>query len=606
MSSTNLTGSGAGAMPKILKDINERIERAAADDEAKKAAAAERKAAKKSAAQQAASDAVTRTVLTAEPSKSVSATVTLAPIPAAVNEPVIPGANEPAPVTPGGILMAPGAVRPSTAGEMALLESMARAQDDFKALPPEQREAHAKAGGFTPESWALLEDVSRDFVFVSAGRTAYAYERATGIEHGDKGFAQVVRNRYGVITLVDAEGKEQTASLGKTWWENEFSHKRIITKIVMEPTGWSACEDAERRPNILNLWHIHKQAMAAPDMTAKHEDIAPLLEHLMYIADGDEVVVAYFLCWLAQLYQTPEIKIPSAILMYSKYGGVGKSMLFKLLAAVFGHSMVGNCSGRALTKSFDDVTENKRLLMINEVAKSEKADGYEHFKNMISEEQTSFEGKGRAAKDIVNITHFIITTNNLDALPLMQGDRRIAVFMCNAEPKPADYYVRMHAWMAGPGPSLVAGVLAQWQFPANWNPHAPVPQTDATRTLQDAAQGGLHELVKELVEDFRPPFDRDLIAIDSAVVQLNELYPTLSKAANRTSLGKVLKAICGEPEQLRIRRREDGSTPNVRVYLLRNAMKWRSHATPEQRRAHIDHGVRVFPVQNQPEVASHD
>ncbi|MNP50427.1 hypothetical protein D3C76_1446920 [compost metagenome] len=108
------------------------------------------------------------------------------------------------------------------------------------------------------------------------------------------------------------------------------------------------------------------------------------------------------------------------------------------------------------------------------------------------------------------------------------------------------------------------------------------------------------------MEDFRPPFDRDLIAIDSAVVQLNELYPTLSKAANRTSLGKVLKAICSEPEQLRIRRREDGSTPNVRVYLLRNAMKWRSHATPEQRRAHIDHGVRVFPVQNQPEVASHD
>ncbi|GHS81480.1 hypothetical protein PAGU2196_23140 [Pseudomonas sp. PAGU 2196] len=505
----------------------------------------------------------------------------------------------------GGILLAPGAIRPSTPGERALLESMVHAQDDFKALPPEQREAHAKASGLTPDSYALLEDVSRDFVFVTSGRVSYAYERATGIEHGDKGFAQLVRKRYGYITPLDPEAKEQRMSLGKIWWEGEFPHKRVVSSIVMEPTSLTACQDAERRPEVLNLWHIRKLTMAAPDMNATCGDVAPLLEHLMYIADGDEVVVSFFLNWMAQLYQTPEIKIPSAILMYSKFGGVGKSMLYKLLAAVFGHSMVGNCSGRALTKSFDDVTEHKRVLVINEVARSEKADGYEHFKNMISEEDTSFEGKGRAAKDIKNITHFVVTTNNLDALPLMQGDRRVAAFMCNAQPKPADYYVKLHAWMEGPGPSLVAGVLARWTFPADWNPHAPVPQTDATRTLQDAAQGGLHELVKELVEDFRPPFDRDLIAVDSAVIQLNELYPTLSKAANRTSLGKVLKAICGEPEQLRIRRREDGSTPNVRVYLIRNARQW-SLATPEQRGAHIADGSRMFPVQNQPEVASHD
>ena len=563
-------------------------------------------------------------VLSVEPSKTITASVTLAPIPTAANEPVAVAQPVPSgtirfgvdkvqlqatqqpplqsdPATSGGILMAPGAVRPSTPGERALLESMAAAQDDFKALPPEQREAHAKRSGFTADSWALLEQVSRDFVFVSAGRASYAYERETGIEHGDKGFAQVVRKRFGVITLVDTEGKEQTASLGKTWWENEFTHKRIVTKIVMEPTSLSAVADAERQPDTLNLWHQRKKTMCPPNLDATHEDIKPLTDHLMYIADGDAVVVEFFLNWLAQLYQKPETKIPSAILMYSKFGGVGKSMLFKLLAAVFGPSMVGNCSGRALTKSFDDVTENKRLLVINEVAKSEKADGYEHFKNMISEEQTSFEGKGRAAKDIVNITHFVVTTNNLDALPLMQGDRRIAVFMCNAQPKPADYYVKLHAWMAGPGPSLVAGVLAQWQFPADWNPHAPVPQTEATRTLQNAAQGGLHELVKELVEDFRAPFDRDLIAVDSAVIQLNTLYPTLSKAANRTSLGKVLKAICGEPEALRVA----SSKHPVRLYLLRNAKQWRV-ATPEQRSAHIVDGVRVFPVQDQPEVVNHD
>lgn len=590
---SSITGSPASASPSLF-DL---IKNATGQDPRQPRARSTAKTITASASLSIPAPANEPTILPAVPIKVLTFGAQALEIQAVQLQPV-----QPAAVTPGGILMAPGAVRSSTPGELALLESMAHAQDDFKALPPEQREAHAKASGFTPESYALLEQVSRDFVFVSAGRTSYAYERGTGIEHGDKGFCQLVRKRYGCVSPLDPEAKEQRMSLGKIWWEGDFHHKRVVSKIVMEPTALPAGEDAERRPEVLNLWHIRKLTMAAPDMSATHEDVAPLLEHLMFIADGDEVVVKFFLNWLATLYQKPEIKIPSAILMYSKFGGVGKSMLYKLLAAVFGPCMVGNCSGRALTKSFDDVTENKRVLVINEVAKSERADGYEHFKNMISEEDTSFEGKGRAAKDIKNITHFVVTTNNLDALPLMQGDRRVAAFMCNTQPKPAEYYVKLHAWMEGPGPALVAGVLAQWQFDASWNPHAPVPQTDATRTLQDAAQGGLHELVKELVEDCSAPFDRDLIAVDTAVVQLNTLYPTLSKAVNRTSLGKVLKAICGEPEALRVA----ASKHPIRLYLLRNAKQWRNLATPEQRRDHLHGGVRIFPVQNQPEVAHHD
>ncbi|MFP3380771.1 hypothetical protein SB767_31085, partial [Bacillus sp. SIMBA_069] len=89
------------------------------------------------------------------------------------------------------------------------------------------------------------------------------------------------------------------------------------------------------------LWHQRKKTMVPPKLDATLEDIKPLTDHLMYLADGDEVVVMYFLNWLATLHQRPEIKIPSAILFYSKLGGVGKSMLHKLLAAVFGPCMVG-------------------------------------------------------------------------------------------------------------------------------------------------------------------------------------------------------------------------------------------------------------------------
>jgi hypothetical protein len=78
-------------------------------------------------------------------------------------------------------------------------------------------------------------------------------------------------------------------------------------------------------------------------------------------------------------------------------------------------------------------------VFINEMARSEKADGYEHFKSQVSGEFIQFEGKGRASKEIRNIAHFIITTNHEDALPLMEKDGRIAVLRCLSDRREDSY-----------------------------------------------------------------------------------------------------------------------------------------------------------------------
>ncbi|MFT2161518.1 primase-helicase family protein [Pseudomonas putida] len=554
---------------------------------AEREAEAEAKRAKKATAQPEAP----RSVLSAVPSMTISASVTLAPIPEAVNEPSLLDRLISTPVNEFG----KGAAQ-QTMGKAATPVQSA----PTRKAPPSASEPGSKGPTIDPESREILRYISQDFVLINGQGAGVAYHIESGDMLSQKFFVKFCSKHYGDLTVTDANGKEERQPSGAIWWNWNDPLQRVARRLVMEPTSRP---EHEGDPTVFNLWYERKKSMCPPDMNATHEDIKPLTDHLMYIADGDTVVVMFFLNWLATLYQKPEIKIPSAILMYSKFGGVGKSMLHKLLAAVFGKCMVGSCSGRALTKTFDDVTEHKRLLMINEVTKSEKADGYEHFKNMISEEQTSFEGKGKAARDIVNITHYIVTTNNKDALPLMQNDRRIAVFMCNAAPMPDSYYRNLHKWMEGPGPAQVAGMLAQWDL-RGFDPYAPVPQTDATRALQEAARGDLHELVKELVEDGQAPFDRDIIVIDTAAIQLNTLFPAMKYPANRTSLAKVLKTICGcdKPDQLRVA----GSSSPVRVYLVRNAQVWRA-ATPEQRRNHLDTGMRMFSVQsNDGEVASHD
>ena len=423
------------------------------------------------------------------------------------------------------------------------------------------------------ESREILRYISQDFVMLTSGSREMAYHIDSGDLIGQKGFVKYCAKHYGDLVITLDDGKEERASAGAIWWSWDDPMQRVARRLVMEPTSKSEAED---NPEVFNLWHVRKKTMVPPKLDATIDDIAPLLDHLMYISDGDQTVVMFFLNWLATLYKTPEVKIPSGILMYSKFGGVGKSMLFKLLAKVFGPCMVGSCSGRALTKPFDDVTEHKRLLMINEMARSEKADGYENFKNMISEEQVSFEGKGRAAKDIKNITHYIVTTNNLGALPLMQGDRRIAVFMCNTERRPDAYYEALHRWLDGPGPALVAGVLANWQFPANWNPHAPVPQTEAAKAMQKEARGNLTVLIEELIQEGRPPFDRDFGRVMDLNVQLNTLYANSllrGISMNNRTLPQSLEII-GAKQRVIHHANAEGKAVTSRVWIWRDLHKW--------------------------------
>lgn len=447
------------------------------------------------------------------------------------------------------------------------------------------------------ESKEILRYISEDFVMLTRASSVVAYHVESGDELGKDGFKQYCSRHYGDIVLIEEKDGQQTqtrASAGDIWWAWNDPMRRVVRRIVMEPTSKPEGDD---NPEVFNRWHVLKATMAEPDYHATTDDIGILLRHLMYLSGDDAVGVAFFLNWLAQLYQTPEIKMPTAVLLYSKAGRVGKNLMQRLLTKVFGKPLVGGCTGKQLQKNFDDAVEHKRLVFINEIARSEKADGYENFKSQVSEEFTQFEGKGRASKEVRNITHYVVTTNHEDALPLMEGDGRIAVLRC-LEPRKEDaYYEELVAWIDGPGAPALANVLATWQFPAGWKPHAPVPQTAAAKAMQAAARDELEVLIAELVEAGTEPCERDIVTVDELCAKLNTLYSSsLRRPANRTSVGRALKAIGAEYCEKRIESPDGKTSPNRSFYLLRNKEQW-ANATPKQRADHLKDGKRLFAVQ---------
>src|SRR5213595_2834813 len=293
------------------------------------------------------------------------------------------------------------------------------------------------------EAKQLLQDISNEYIQYRGPNGTVAYHIQSGKTMPREAFVGFTSKHFGTINM-GTEEKEVKVSAGEIWWNFHHDHKREVRDIVMEPTSLPQDLDPNG-PEIFNRWYVLKKGMAMPNMNATPANIEIFLNHLMFLSDGDSIVVFYFMNWLAWLYQNPSAKIPVAILFYSKKSRMGKSMLYNILSKVFARELVGTGTGKQLQKNFDDAIEHKRLVIINEMARTEKADSYESYKNTVSEPYVQFEGKHKSSKEIKNIAHFIITTNNEDALPLMEGDGRIAVFRCLVIMKWAIFFISLEA-----------------------------------------------------------------------------------------------------------------------------------------------------------------
>jgi hypothetical protein len=222
--------------------------------------------------------------------------------------------------------------------------------------------------GIDRESREILKYISEDFVMLASGSKLMAYQIASGDEFGKEGFRQFIALHYGkiVMLLVDSEGNQtqKEAAAGDIWWEWNDPTRRVVRRIVMEPTSKSAFQDADDNPEVFNRWHILKETMTEPDGRSTRADIQILEDHLLFLSDNDQPGVMHFLCWLAWMYQFPEKKKqPVAPYLSSPLGGVGKSMIFPLLSAVFGPPLCAELSGKDLIKSqgFTSRLEGRRL-----------------------------------------------------------------------------------------------------------------------------------------------------------------------------------------------------------------------------------------------------
>ncbi|QCY11116.1 primase-helicase family protein [Pseudomonas sp. MPC6] len=415
---------------------------------------------------------------------------------------------------------------------------------------------HAKLGKIvklTDPSNALLGLIVREFAYHAGDNGAYRVTSAKQLQQ--PGFKNYCRKHYGDVFGTDVDGNIVREFAGEVWWRQIGDRYRVITDDVMDPTAKPDDPNSET----FNRYHVLKDTMVRPDMSATRADIKTLDEYLLYVDGGDEVTREYQLDYWAYMLQHPDVNIPVALVFISPEEGTGKSTLSYLLKWQFGPDLVSTAGGDAIYGGFHDPFVHYRITHMDEMPQPvhHGVDGLAFLYRLISEKYTSLKRIWKGASK-QRTPHIVITTNRLDALKVTDTARRFCFAVNLEKPKSADYYNRLYAWIGedapGPGMAKLAGYLMKRDV-SKWNPYARPPMTDARRYIQQASLSSEAEFIQRLIEGRDPdlipgtgyanPFAKDMGRVTSILLGLSGYPPAITNGLRFTdkSVAKALREL---------------------------------------------------------------
>lgn len=481
--------------------------------------------------------------------------------------------------------------------EDTLNATKALAEGDFK-----DAEVATKADPMvepTREGWALLTLFTNEIGFDASTQRATLLADPECAGMGRAGLQRWADSQYGPVFGYTAGRVMCKQSVSEMWW-NGMSQKtaRIFRKKVFEPTN--ALDDFHS--DQFNTWHMTRRLMARPDESATLDDVRIFDEHLMYISGYCRTTVDYIWDYLATIYQQPDEKIPVTLAFVSPFRGTGKSMIGVAIKWVWGVALVREAGSKALWDNFDDDFIDCVFTIIEELKRKTKVDSTDDlgkFNRLTSAVRTSLNPKGIPSR-VRRTPHLIITTNEMESLPLAVDDRRLCPALCLEKPKDTAYYDRLGAWIGklspGYGISKLAGYLATRdvsKFKVDQRP----PMTSAKQRLIEDNLSKRATWLRSKIEAGLKPFDKDLVYTrtlldDMKMFKDDREYQKLEFDEN--NLLPALREIREADVHLG-RVDESATAAKYKMLCLRNVAAWRAER-PRARLDYMETGARPFVV----------
>ena len=149
--------------------------------------------------------------------------------------------------------------------------------------------------------------------------------------------------------------------------------------------------------------------------------ICLFLSHIKnIIANDNEVLYKYILSWIAFIVQNPGKKTNTCLIILGEEG-TGKTMFTTVVCKLFGNYALSNIASiDDVVGQFNSVTENKMIVVLNEVNAAENTANkkaiHNKLKTLITEDINIINRKGIDQYETENVSNYIICSNEFNPI----------------------------------------------------------------------------------------------------------------------------------------------------------------------------------------------
>lgn len=347
-----------------------------------------------------------------------------------------------------------------------------------------------------------LDKAIKEFVFISEGRWIVSRTAKT-VRKYDDALKEYAASTHLVKTdKFDATGQPKMKAMAvlKLWLD---SPNRLTADVISwEPGAPEFCHAPERMQggdHAYNLWVPPSLITPPPNW---QEWVNPFLSHVKYLVPI-ETERYRFLCWLAHIFQHPDILPHTAYLMVATETGIGRGTLASILTRALRGYVAVNINVDSLFGGFNGRCSQKLLATVDEIREGHSRDRYknaEALKSKITEDIREVNRKYGLQTVEKNCCRWLMFSNHMDALPFDNNDRRLIVIENPSERRPPEWYGNLHGLMDNP--MFIASVqhyLMTLDL-MGYNPHEPASINEAKRKALAALESPAGRKCREFAE----------------------------------------------------------------------------------------------------------
>lgn len=294
--------------------------------------------------------------------------------------------------------------------------------------------------------------------------------------------------------------------------------------------------------------------------------IAPFLNHIHdNIANGNDEMYNYILNWLAFIFQNPEGKTGTCLVLTGEQG-TGKNTFTNIICDLMKRYCERNLTDFSeLVGKFNPIVENKKLIVCNEMGCSDtnmRLD-FNALKAANTEDRIRVADKFLPKRTIKNTVNFIVLSNFFDPVKVEDGDRRYAVCeVSEVHKNDWDYFEKIRN---GCTETFYQNLLTFFmKRKLEKIDFTKIPNTDIREALMESSKSSYELFIQDFIKDFKEGISTDKAYTYYKMWATINGYSSKEKGIQNNIFGKKMaKYVDGG------RRREGGG--RKRIYKLKES-----------------------------------